>query len=101
MLSLGLPITAHADTKSDGAFDALRKQGIEKQQRGDLDGALESLEAAARLKNAPNIWLNIVSVHADRAKAKKEGIAFCTETESALASFFDAWSMCLCQGVGL
>ena len=86
--------SAHADKRTDAAYDALRKQGMQRQQTRDFEGALKAFTAATQLKNAPNVWLNIVSVRADQAKQLNDATSYCPETRAALSRFFDACKAC-------
>ena len=91
---LTMPAPGWADKSTDTAFDALRAKGLKKQHDKDFDGALKAYVSATQLKNAPSVWLNVVSVHADRAKRANNPTAYCAETKAALKKFFTACANC-------
>ncbi|MEE2789563.1 MAG: PEGA domain-containing protein [Myxococcota bacterium] len=94
LCTIGSLQNAQADQRTDAAYHALRKQGLQRQQTNDFEGALRAFMSATQLKNAPNVWLNMISVRADQAKQLNDTTAYCAETKTALSRFFAACQTC-------
>jgi len=94
VMSLIMPLAAHADKATDQEYTALLETGGALAEQNNFGDAIRKFRAAATIKTSPAAWLFIVDLYGRLSAQSQAKPNYCPEAKAMLGRFFDACESC-------